>query len=263
MADELTSIVGAEGIMTAPAATASKNNEEKKAKLREWKESFKATCQSDPDFTGKLHRLSDSLKVVKTLGYGKGGNIIVDKKKTEQSGERVLQATSQIVGYEIQNVGSEPISYQTEKWTKDETGKYVPQIVEEVLQPGASVYLTRAYTTTLCSRPEISFTLANGKIVSSSRKTKGGKEGDLKELLSAYYFSFNKEEGLEVNDDSVKVRIDDNNGEVKPEFVEVFGYLNNPKEARASKGKTGPTFTTQDLAANYINKLLQSNGGIQ
>ena len=110
----------------------------------------------------------------------------------------------------------------------------------------------------LCSRPEISFTLANGKIVSSSKKN----AKSLKEELAAYYFAFNKaEDGTtpQVNDDEVKLSVDDADGKVKPEYVESFGYLNNPKEGRAARTK-GAKYTTQDLAANYIHKLLEEQG---
>ena len=256
--DNLTDVLGAGAALDTTDVATDKGNEEKKAKLKEMKDALKATVQSEPDFTEKLRRLSNSLKVVKTLGYGDNGNIIVDKQASSKD-NRVLKATSQIVGYKIQNIGNEPISYDTEVFTKDETGKFVGSVQTRTMQPGETIVLTRAYTTVLCSRPEISFTLANGKIVSSARKSK--KDGNLKDTLAAYYFSFNKDESAEVNDDSVKERIDVDKV-VKDEFVEVFGYLNNPKESRGVKTKTGSQFTTQDLAANYINKLLQSNGGI-
>jgi hypothetical protein len=51
---------------------------------------------------------------------------------------------------------------------------------------------------------------------------------------------------------------------VKPEFEKAFGYLNNAK-APGKKGRataTGAKYTTQDMAANYINKLLHENGAL-
>lgn len=241
-----------------PAAPAETNV--RKEKVAAMKQSLRETVQTTPDFADKLRKWSDSIEVTHTLGFGKGGNIIVDKKATAANGgKRALKATSTICGYELKNIGSEPIEYQTEEFAQDETGKYVGTVVKKVWAPGETIYLTRQYTTMLCSIPEISFTLANGKIVASSKKS--GK-GGLKEELSSYYFSFNKaEDGTTptVNDDEVKLSVDDADGKVKDEFVTVFGYLNNPKEGRAARAK-GPKYTTQDLAANYIHKLLMEEG---
>lgn len=239
----------------APAAEAAveATAPEKNAKVKAMKAALKDTVMSTPDFTEKLRRLSPSLRVVNTLGYGTGGNIVVDKNaKTEG---RNLKQTSKIVGYRVENIGTETIQYTTEVWTKGEDGKYVGSVVTKNFAPGEIISLTRQYMTMFCAQPEISFTLSNGKIVSSSNK--GAK--NLKEELSAYYFSFNKgEDGSaapQVNDDEVKLSIDVD-GVVKDEYVETFGYFNNPKEGRTPKAK-GKQFTTQDLAANFINKMIQ------
>ena len=228
-----------------------RGNDEKKAKINKMKQALKDTINSNPNYTEIKNRLSGSLKVVHTLGYGKGGNLIVDKSQAD----RTLKAVPMIVGYEVQNIGTEAIPYQTEKWALDEaTGKYVGTKTEAVIEPGATAYLSRQYMTMLCASPEFSFKLANGKMVESSRKT----VKDLKGELEKHYFSFNKDEGLEVNDESVKVSIDVD-GVVKPEFVEDFGFFNNPKESKAGKStKSNAAFTTQDLAANYIYRMLNS-----
>lgn len=242
---------------TAPVASEAVESAARKEKVAAMKASLKETVQTSPDFSKKLHRLSDSIKVVNTLGYGTGGNIIVDKKASTE-GNRVLKPTSAIYGYKLQNIGTEPIEYTTEVFTQDETGKYVGQVVKRQWAPGETIDLTRQYTTMLCSMPEISFTLANGKIVSSSKKN----AKTLKEELAAYYFAFNKsEDGTtpQVNDDEVKLSVSDADGNVKPEYIETFGYLNNPKESKAGRSKS-TKYTTQDLAANYIHKLLEEQG---
>jgi hypothetical protein len=241
---------------TAPVATEAVESAARKEKVAAMKASLKETVQTSPDFASKLRRLSNSIKVVNTLGAGKGGNIVVDKKATGDA--RVLKPTSAICGYKLENIGDEVIEYTTEVFAQDETGKFVGTVVKKQWNPGETIDLTRQYTTMLCSIPEISFTLANGKIVSSSKKN----AKSLKEELAAYYFSFNKsEDGTtpQVNDDEVKLSVDDADGKVKPEYVETFGYLNNPKESRAARQK-GAKYTTQDLAANYIHKLLEEQG---
>lgn len=249
----------AEVTQATPVKTERDKELERKKKVEEMKKSFKDTLQQQPEFKNILHTLSDSIMVVNTLGYGKNGNIVVDKKAsaTDEKG-RVLKPTSLICGYKLKNVGTEPIQYKTEVFEKDTEGKYVGTVVERTWAPGTEIVLSRVYTTMLCARPEISFTLANGKIVSSSKRT----GGNIKDELAAYYFSFTKgEDGATttVNDDEVKLSVDDGNGVVKPEFVETFGYLNNPKETRAGRGKS-TKYSTQDVAANYINKLLEQQG---
>lgn len=241
---------------TAPVEADAVDTAARKEKVAAMKASLKETVQTSPDFASKLRRLSNSIKVVNTLGYGKGGNIVVDKKASGDA--RVLKPTSAICGYKLENIGTEVIEYTTEVFSQDETGKFVGQVVKKQWAPGETINLTRQYTTMLCSMPEISFTLANGKIVSSSKKN----AKSLKEELAAYYFAFNKsEDGTtpQVNDDEVKLSVDDADGKVKPEYVETFGYLNNPKEGRAARTK-GAKYTTQDLAANYIHKLLEEQG---
>lgn len=249
-----------EGGVQPEVATENVADASKKAKVKEMKEALKVTLQTDTSFASKLRTWSKDLEVVNTLGYGKGGNIIVDKAASTAT-DRKLTATSQIVGYIVKNIGSEAMKYTTEVYTQDETGKYVGQVVEKTLAPGATVALTRQYMTMFCAQPEISFTLANGKIVASSRKA---AKNSVKEELASYYFSFNKGEdgtALQVNDNEVKISIDtDGDGIVKPEFIETFGFLNNPKAARGTGAPKGSKFTTQDLAANYINQLLKTQG---
>jgi hypothetical protein len=223
--------------------------EEKKAFINGLKADLQTKLASDPDYVNRLQSLSNSLKVEHTLGAGVGGNIVVDKTAPD----RKLKSTSQIVGYEVANIGTEPISYQTEVWTAGADGIYEAQQTEKVLNPGEHAFLTRKYMTILCSRPEISFTLANGKIISKVSKGKSTEE-----LLSSFYYSFNDE--TPVNDDRVKLSVDEDvNGQrvVKAEYVDTFGYLNNPKVKKVGGAKEPKAkVSVQDMMANYINTLL-------
>lgn len=235
--------------------TATQASEERKQKLAEMKASLKETIQTSPDYAQKVRRLSNSIKVVNTLGFGKGGNIVVDHKASTKD-NRVLKQVSTVCGYILENIGEEPIEYKTEVFHL-EGDKYVGEVVSKTWKPGEQIKLTRQYTTVLCAAPEISFTLANGKIVQSSKKN----AKSIKEELSSYYFSFNKNEDgttVQVNDDEVKLAVDDADGKVKPEYVETFGYLNNPKEGKTRTA--GTKYTTQDMAANFVYKMMQEGG---
>lgn len=240
----------------APVAESVKDDE-RKAKINEMKAAFKEALMTDPTLKDRIQSLSGSLEVVNSLGFGDAGNIIVDKSTPEGK----LQPTSQIVGYRVRNIGTTPIKYITEVYTKDATGKYVGTKVEKVLEPGQTADLTRQYMTILCSQPEFSFTLANGKIVRGSAK----KVNSIKEELESYYFRFDKETGKNVNDDEVKLNVGmkvDGKWVVKPEFVEAFGFLNNPKETAKGgrKASVERQFSAQDIAANYVNKLIKEAG---
>lgn len=230
----------------------------KSAKVKQMKAALNETIQSDPDFSKKLRRLSNSIKVVNTLGFGTKGNIVRDKNApVGKDGKRALKEASLTCGYVIENIGTEAIEYQTEEFAQNEEGKYVGTKVTRTIAPGEQVALTRMYMTIFCAQPEISFTLANGKIVGSSKKNIKSVEDE----LSAYYFKFSEaEDGTtpNVNDDEIKLSVDDANGVVKPEYVKTFGYLNNPKEVKAKKATAKSAgLTTQDLVANYVNSLVK------
>ena len=246
----------------APVAESSETSKERKRqKLSQWKDAMKLTIAQDETYLAKRGTLSGSLKVVNTLGYGAAGNILLDKEATKKTGSRVVKGTSKIVGYLIENCGTEPLTYETEVWTKGENGLFEARSVTKTLAPGQQAAISRKWLTALTAKPEFSFVLANGKIVSSSSNTEGK---GIDAILEAHYFVFSKETGLEVNDDAIKNSIDVDNV-VKPEYEEVFGYLNNPKASKAGKrgkgGAKGPS--AQELAANYINRLIHSEQSVQ
>lgn len=263
MADTLNSLFNEnDTITTEVESTTSEATTKKKSAV---KDAFKKTIQEDANFLDKVSTLSKSVKVVNTLGFGAGGNIIVDKQNTDS---RKLKQTSKIVGYKLQNIGNEPLKYSTMSYKKDADGKFVGTKVEKTAAPGETFCLNRMWMTVFCMKPEISFTLANGKVVAGSGgKTKGADnvEGSVKieQLLESHYFTFNPDENghkPEVNDDDVKVAIDDpTTKKVLPEYEETFGNLNNAKEPKA-KAPKNDKITTQVMVANYINSLAKEAG---
>lgn len=259
--DNLFTANAEENVVTTVTDVAPKKSD----KIKVMKDALRQTIASDPDFVNKVRTLSDSLVVVNSLGFGEGGNIVVDKEKSTKE-KREFINTSAVVGYRIKNEGNTPIKYQTEVWAADETGKYVATKTEKVLAPGATCELSRPYMTMLCCQPEISFILKNGKIIRGSG-SKGDR--DAKTELSAYYFSFTEEaDGTrkQINADDVKLNVGEKIGDkwvVKPEFVDTFGYLNNAKTTGKGIRKTAGSdklTSAQVIAANYINQIIQSEG---
>ena len=236
-----------------------RKKEKRDAKKEQLKAAMQQTMQADPEFTNKLRTKSNSIRVVNSLGYGTSGNMI---QVFDDNGKRNLEATSTIVGYVLENVGNEPLSYMTEEYAQDETGKFVGTQMTKQAAPGEQFVLARQYFTIFCSQPEISFTLANG-IVKRAPFMQGGT---LRAGLEAYSLSSNKQENLSINSDEVKKAIDeevDGVRVIKPEYVSIFGYLNNKPESKAKKArakKVGSGLTAQDFSANLIHRLVQEEG---
>lgn len=239
--------------------------DEKKARVEKMKNLYNETIREDPTMSARLNTLSDKLIVVNTLGFGDSGNIVVDPK----SESRALVSTSSIVGYRVKNIGDTPIEYTTEVFTKNEDGVFVGSMVSKTLAPGETADFTRKYMTSFCAVPEISFVLQNGKIVRGSSSNKN----DIDAELEAYYFSFS-DSNIKVNSDEIKLNVGTKMKQadgttkwvVKPEFEEIFGYLNNAKDkSKRSRGKGGTSkepYSVQRISANYIHKLLQKQANM-
>lgn len=250
-------------------ATEGVANNAKKEKLAKMRALLKETVNEDSTYLARRCSLSDSVQVLNTLGFGDSGNIVVDEEtKNLPKDKRRLVSTSQIVGYRVQNIGTEAISYLTEEFKQNEEGVWVGTRVEKTMSPGDTVDFTRKYMTIFCSTPEISFKLANGKIIRGAAST---KSGDVDGELEAHYFSF-ADKTLKVNSDNVKLNVAKkvkgadgaDKWVVKKDFEAVFGYLNNAKTAgkRGRQTAAGPKISVQDMAANYIQKLLKETGSI-
>lgn len=237
---------------------------EKKAKFEAIRSAYIEELSQNPELKQREGIFSDSIEVINTLGYGKGGNIIVDKvnSKKDENGRitkdgRVIIPTPKIVGYVLKNVGTETIPYTTEVYTQNENGVYVGEVVERQFAPGETIQLNRKWMTVFCAQVEISFKLANGKMVESSKKSKTNSVDD---KVAAFYFTFDKEIGSDVNNDEIKLSIGiDRN--IAPEYIETFGYLANEPQAkeRASR-KKGEGAGVSAMAASYIRKLIRESG---
>ena len=260
MANELDQFEQLDTAVAAPTV-ASDKKEEKKELARMYKEAMKETLEENPDYLAKRRSLTDSVKVVNTLGFGDSGNIIVAEGSSKD--DRKLVPVAAIVGYKIQNIGTTAIPYTTEEYVKNEEGKWVGQKVRKTLEPGDTACITRKYATILFAQPEFNLKVENGKFIPPKQK----KTNDLEALLPGYYFSFN-DRSIKVNSDSVKLQIGEQrkapNGAtkwfVKPEYEEVFGYLNNSGSGKRKSKKAGPNFDPQDYAANFLQKLINEAG---
>lgn len=224
---------------------------------------LKERIAKNPDFLSTVKTMSSSLEVLHTLTFSDKGNLVVDKVATAEKGQRTLKTVPAIVGYEVKNVGDQPIPYKTAVCTKGADGVYTEAPTDAVLNPGETAFLTRQYMTMLTAAPEFSFELANGKIVKGSGASRTGKS--VREQLEAFYFAF-KEAGKSVNDDSVVMPVGERVGDkwvVKPEFEATFGFLNNPKPVAAkgtrARKSDAEKIDTSTYLANFVYTVTLSN----
>ena len=233
----------------------------KKQTVRMYKEAMQATLKEDPDYLAKHRSLSDTVKVVNTLGFGTTGGLIESEGSTKEN--RLVQTVSAIVGYKVQNIGEEPIPYFTEEFAANEDGKYVGQKVKKTLAPGEATVLSRKYATVLFAQPEFNLKIANGKFIPPRQK----KTDDIDAFLAGHYFIFSDSEH-KVNDDTIKLQVGEQRKSptgasrwyVKPEYEAALGFLNNSSQSKGRKKKSGPAFDAQDYAANFVQRLINEKG---
>lgn len=274
------------GQVGATATTASTASAAATSRKEAMIASIKETVQNDPTYLEVKNSLSTGIAVVKVLGFGDNGNIkrgddvpATDKDGNpifDEEGKQVMKKSlipiPENVGYIIQNNTNQELQYTIEVYQKNADGVFVGTPVTKVLAPGASAAFSRKWLTLFASQAAISNKFANGRLTRSSARAKGNlspKEAYEAEL-EAYYVQFT-EEGLTVNDDSLKEQIGKKvkgtDGKpmwvVKPEYTEIFGYLNNVPEKKVGGKKAGatkPAFESTDVYANYINKMAKEMG---
>ena len=248
-------------------------------------EAIKETVQNDPTYLEVKNSLSGGIVIAKVLGFGDSGNIKrgEDIPATDKDGNPILDEDGkqvmkrnlipipENVGYIVQNNTKQELTYTIEEYAQNADGVWVGTPVTKVLAPGASAPFSRKWLTLFASQPAISNKFANGRLTRSSARIKGNltpKEAYEAEL-EAYYVQFT-EEGLTVNDDSLKEQIGKKvkgqDGKpmwvVKAEYAPIFGYLNNVPEKKTGgrKGASKPSFDSTDVYANYINKMAKEMG---
>jgi len=245
-----------------------KQKEERKqeaAEVNDAMEAFARKLKEDPALKGKLYAYSNSIEVINSCGYGEGGGLVNAAEKGAE--KRQLQATPQIVGYVIKNIGTFPIPFKNEVWVKNAEGVYEGEMVEDSIAPGETKALTKKIFALLAITPEVSLKVANGT-VKSPRIITLKKCKTPEDALNRYTFSFPQNSGLTVNSSKFKVAIANRREveidgvkttewKIKPEFVQTFGYLENPKartiRTKANKGDSAEL--RRESIAAYANEM--------
>lgn len=181
--------------------------------------------------TVKLNKPGSSTKYIPPHVVGKA---VVDSKNKPVV-LRVLVPCPGNVGYEIKNIGDEPIPFKSIVSIKGEDGKWTTQEVDKVLAPGATDVIPKEYFCRMCQAIEFNNVVANGSCIVT------GSPDNIQEAFRRSYFKYS-DPNLSVNSPECKTLIHDVtevNGKkkftVRKEYEETFGYLNNEPEKAAKK----------------------------
>lgn len=228
-----------------------------------------ARSKNDPQFQESLNKYSENIEVIGALGFGDSGNFMVDKlKPVKDNGKANLVPTSEILGYIVVNHGTEAIPYRATNWKKnEETGEYEAVTEQAMFEPGVPTRFTKSELALMSSIAEISHRFRNGIL-----KVKNASSKSFDELINSYFFNFSKDKNEDgntftrsVHDDEFKKAIAkkdaDGKWHVKEEYLDKFGYLENP-DAQAANGsaKGKKKYTAQEVSANYIFMKAKEEG---
>lgn len=168
-----------------------------------------------------------------------------------------------LVGYLIQNIGSEPISIYNSVCVPGEDQRPVAGPVQmQMLNPGETAAISKKNLMLTSAQLEFSGKFHNGLM--ASKKPEEG--ADVNKIMDSAHFIFYKEyAGQSVQEAPFKVSIsvDDENGipKIKDEYKPQFAYLEtldenkrNRAAARAAGGTKGqkPTIDNSDILAKLI-----------
>jgi len=233
---------------------------------------FQNMLEANPKYDEIRKSRSNDLEVVKVLNYGDKGNIVNGKAtgKSNEKGKAIMEKipTGKNVGYTVKNVGKEKITVDTVIFTKNSDGVYVGTKKKVDLAPGKEMHLTREYFARLVSRAEFGSSFKNGTLLkSSARLSKEQLQSKTKaEILKFELESMYAKLNTGTNDDTIKTKIakEVKSGDGKsawqvlPEFIDTFGYLNNPKvRARKATSSTGEKYSHAEKQANYLAQLIR------
>lgn len=225
--------------------------ETRKQNLAVWKAAFdEAEKETGGAIKEQLSTRSNDIEVTNALTFGEPKYIV---RKTDNGD--VKEPVPNIVGYKVKNVSNEPIACYTTKCDLVD-GVYVKTPVAITIEPGQTADLRKVDFVTLLSAPEFSFTAANGKL--TTRRYTGSNAEDLETFLEKHNFLPTNCKvgdmiiGISTNIDGADVII--------PQYKDVFAYLENKteKKARGGKKENKEAVSAQELAANYVRRLIAS-----
>ena len=245
----------------APVVTPDEGKKAKKSEDDKVKAAAEQVLKSNPGLLDTLSTKADDFEVTKIFSTYLIPNIKPDKSQPKgENGKYPIIPTSYKVGYEVRNVGAEPVQYKAPNYVLNpETGKYENQEYDAVINPGETAILDRLHMTMLFARPEYSFSLRNGSIKKSSKQGIQTQE----EMLRSYYFAFDREAVSFVSDDDVNQIIDEDGADgtkkISDEYTKYFGFVMNKeaKPARKSKASSRRAVSNQERQALLIMSMLQ------
>lgn len=219
-----------------------------------WKAAFQQTLEeTSGEIKEQLSTRSNDIEVVKCLTFGEPTYI------TRKSNPGVKEPVPNVVGYIVKNISSTPIPAYTTKCELVD-GAYVKKPAQTTIAPGASVPFRKLDFVNLLAAPEFSFTASNGKLTTGHFE--GSTQAELEAFLEKHSF---RPSDAKVGDmiQSISTVVDGKNV-VLPDFKDVFAYLENKVEKKGRvKGEKADKQTPQELAANYVRRLIAGAQNLQ
>jgi hypothetical protein len=262
----------------APQAT--HGNSAKKEKIGTLEKSYMEELNQNPEIKSVENSLREAIVIEKALSFSDTGGFKQEKKvpeigpdgqpvldaKGKPKMERKLVETPEVVGYVIKNVGNVDIPYQTEVY-RQEGEIWVGEKVERVLKPGQSAALTKKYLAKLSLEPQFNLKFSNGIVIV---KVAGNETDDIETILAKSHFrpaNFSVTNDMYNINISKHVSVPGKPGEkkwvVKKDFLETFGYLNNPEPEKVKKKRIPKEkVDSQALVAAYVRNLARKRGEI-
>lgn len=227
-----------------------KVRETRKENLAAWKAAFDETVKETAGaIKEQLSTRSKDLQVTKALTFGEPKYIV----RKDEAGNETKEPVPNVVGYKVLNISNEPIAcYTTSCELVD--GRYIKTPVQTVIAPQAEIALRKVDFVTLLSAPEFSFEAANGKL--TTRRFTGKTQDELEAFLEKHNFLFSN--GVKVGEmiEQISTLVDGQNV-VVPDYKATFAFLENKAEKKQRQaGTKTPSETAQQLAANYVRRLI-------
>lgn len=222
--------------------------EKRKQNLALWKQALQETlAEAGPEIKDQMSSRSQDIEVTAALTFGEPGKIV----RTREDGTTVNEPVANVVGYAVRNNSATPINCSTTECTLVD-GVYVKNTVPCVIGAGEEVALRKADFVGLMSQVEFSFTASNGKV--GSRTYTGSTPAEFEAYIEKHNFLFSDAKVPEMCK-PISTNIDGVDT-VLPEYKTVFAYLENKVEKKSrAAGPKAPTYTPQELAANYVRRL--------
>lgn len=192
--------------------------------------------QTDVNYREILKSKVDTIRIVNALVFS-DTDAVCEKlaKAKDMKQKHIIVPGEAVVGYNIENLGDEDIVISSSKWIENGDGTYVAEPTEIIIRTGEIASLTKRDFFMLTIKPEYSNEFANGSVTTrlSIHNMANIKFDDIINLMeiALRVDGDGKVSGIDFDTFVIHISSQTTYGRwtVKPEYVDMFGFLNNNK----------------------------------